>query len=625
MPCGKALRGWDDAISLSGQEMHSAEIDDKGGASGNDGVVGEGNGLTSEDIGSREACQTRRNLIVVTPRDATILVRVVDIDEDSLFQLRMENGGLRIVFGRGEVAEVGVGVVARKEVEGAALLNSSGGLTPLPEAAVEIVEVVLLGVAAFGGEEVHVIVCPATAELTTPGAVATVLGSHKHLLVAEVGLRDAAKGGEKGGENLHLAYTLTADIAHTLGVVVGSKDHHVREVVVGEVVREGIVDARHAFAPAGLILAHGVDEGIAQREVHDGGQMAVKAVLIGCATLPVGQLRHALCPALAHDVQARVLVHDGLTEARAGHLLVVGIGVDADAVEAAPLHPPDGELLEVLQHEGVIEVHVGHRGGKPAALLIVEVLRGGVWVHVRGEADVGAGVLGELMYPVVEGEVLHPPVGSAAVVGHEVSDNLDAEGMATADILAIEVVGAVAGVDVVVVGAGVTVETGVALVVECEGRTPDGSDTEVAEIVEMVDDALDVAAMTAEGILTVGALDGGGGGIVCGVAVGEAVGHDEIDHVGRGETLALSRAFNTLVKGVGITPSAGRGREEKVESAGRGSSINGQIDEEVVGAVGLVDSRDADTIKALDADVASANAVGMHKKLKRLFHARPPA
>ena len=33
--------------------MHSAEIDDEGGASGNDGVVGEGNGLTSEDIGSR--------------------------------------------------------------------------------------------------------------------------------------------------------------------------------------------------------------------------------------------------------------------------------------------------------------------------------------------------------------------------------------------------------------------------------------------------------------------------------------------------------------------------------------------------------------------------------------------
>ena len=86
--------------------MLSAEIDDKRGASGNDGVVGEGNGLTSEGIGSREACQTRRNLIVVTPRDATILVRVVDIDEDSLFQLRMENGGLRIigrlriVFGR---------------------------------------------------------------------------------------------------------------------------------------------------------------------------------------------------------------------------------------------------------------------------------------------------------------------------------------------------------------------------------------------------------------------------------------------------------------------------------------------------------------------------------------------
>ena len=29
MPCGKALRGWDDAISLSGQEMLSAEIDDE--------------------------------------------------------------------------------------------------------------------------------------------------------------------------------------------------------------------------------------------------------------------------------------------------------------------------------------------------------------------------------------------------------------------------------------------------------------------------------------------------------------------------------------------------------------------------------------------------------------------
>ena len=111
-------------------------------------------------------------------------------------------------------------------------------------------------------------------------------------------------------------------------------------------------------------------------------------------------------------------------------------------------------------------------------------------------------------------------------------------------------------VDMVIVAARIAVVGLEILVVEKHGRGPQGRDAEILEVVEVIDDALDVAAMAGEGYLAVAFfLDLGdapryGGAVVIGlglggpavvvgrVAVGETVRHDQVDKIGRREALA---------------------------------------------------------------------------------------
>ena len=74
-------------------------------------------------------------------------------------------------------------------------------------------------------------------------------------------------------------------------------------------------------------------------------------------------------------------------------------------------------------------------------------------IIVGREDIVGVGELRELVDPVLIREVLHPPVGTTAVVRHHIHDDLDTFLVCTAYHLAVEFVGAVARVDMVVVGA----------------------------------------------------------------------------------------------------------------------------------------------------------------------------
>ena len=61
------------------------------------------------------------------------------------------------------------------------------------------------------------------------------------------------------------------------------------------------------------------------------------------------------------------------------------------------------------------------------------------------------------MHPVLERHLLHPPVLSAAVVGHDVHDDLDSVLMRDIHHLLIEGVVAETGVDIIVVRACITV------------------------------------------------------------------------------------------------------------------------------------------------------------------------
>ena len=118
---------------------------------------------------------------------------------------------------------------------------------------------------------------------------------------------------------------------------------------------------------------------------------------------------------------------------------------------------------------------------------------------------------------------------------------------------AILVIGTKAGVYLVVVGGGIAMIGAEAIVVgrvvlehRCE---PQRRHAEFHEIVEVLAQSLQVTAMAQTGLATVyhiviHALD-----LVVGIAAtGEAVGHEHIEHVGIGETLALVTGFLPLLE-----------------------------------------------------------------------------
>ena len=112
------------------------------------------------------------------------------------------------------------------------------------------------------------------------------------------------------------------------------------------------------------------------------------------------------------------------------------------------------------------------------------------------------------MDPVLERQVVEPPVSGTAVVGHDVLDELDTLLMSGGHQRAVQFVGAVAGVDLIVVRTGIAVVGIGRLVVEGDGRRPDGGDAEVGQIVQMIHDALEVSAVTSAGELAVALLGG---------------------------------------------------------------------------------------------------------------------
>ena len=163
------------------------------------------------------------------------------------------------------------------------------------------------------------------------------------------------------------------------------------------------------------------------------------------------------------------------------------------------------------------------------------------------------------------------------------------------------------GVDMIIVRAGIAVVTLVVLIVQQERRGPDGGDAQVSQIVQMVDDALQVAAVTGHRVHAVHGIfddrDGighhagtvivgqgvGAEAIVVGkVAVGKAVRHNQVHQVGRGETLPLGTPLLPFPDQIRILEGFPFPGEHQVIGARLGRGRHLHIHENKVGAIGLV-------------------------------------
>ena len=225
--------------------------------------------------------------------------------------------------------------------------------------------------------------------------------------------------------------------------------------------------------------------------------------------------------------------------------------VDAEAVEVEALDPAAPDVLVELHHRGVLGVEV--RQAVDVAVLELPLVVPVLDVAVMVEPVLLARVLGQgrVVARVVGDDVEHDLHAAAVGLGRQ-----PLEGRVVAEV-AIDLVEVM---DPVAVEAPVLADEGVGLVL-VDRRDPDGGRAEVLEVVELLDHALEVAAMV--GVRVVGAHVV----VVLLVAVVEAIRQDEVDDlVLPGLEVARARRGRSLAQ----LPAGGRQGGDALVAAGQG-------------------------------------------------------
>ena len=261
--------------------------------------------------------------------------------------------------------------------------------------------------------------------------------------------------------------------------------------------------------------------------------------------MPVSHSRSGTCPALANNIDIRVLLADRSQPFAARDLLDIRIRVHAQTVQIGIFDPPDSPLLEVFEQILVLQIHVRHRFVEPSAVGELLVVLRSVDVVVGSEAVIGVGELRELVDPVLIRQIFHPPVCAAAMVRHHVHQNLQPFLVCLCNHVCIECIGAVARINMVVIGASVAVVRPCFLVIAEHRRRPDCGTTEFGDMVKTIDDTLNIASPASVDICFVGFFAGVFGRVIALVAIYETVAHDQIDHIGCIETLTVPAALTT--------------------------------------------------------------------------------
>ena len=253
----------------------------------------------------------------------------------------------------------------------------------------------------------------------------------------------------------------------------------------------------------------------------------------------------------------------------------------------------------------------------------------GSWIVVRrwlvGEKMVGGRELAAPVDPVLRRQVAHPPVPGADVVEDHVHHQADAARAGVAGEGAHVLVAAHPRVHAVQVGDRVAMVGMARLVVLQHRRRPQLGEAERGDVVEVPAQAGDVAAVAAVGIGAVRGLAQAGDAVVARVAVGEAVGHHQVDRIGGIEAAALRRARHARIESpVAGGHGASVGLERDRHHAGRGVRRDVHGDEQVVRVVGAlhVDHRHPGPV---DARRRAGDPGAMHHQLHPVVaHAHPP-
>ena len=261
-------------------------------------------------------------------------------------------------------------------------------------------------------------------------------------------------------------------------------------------------------------------------------------------------------------------------------------------------------------------------------------------VHVHGEQGVHLHVRLVYVIPVGERRVLHPPVRRPAVVRDDVHDHFQAFLMGSIHHLPVQGIVTEAGVDVIVIGTGIPVVGLLRLVIQQQRRAPKGRRPEVRYIIQMVDDALDVAAMPRHRVVPVhdvrrlGNIPGKRGAIVIGLSVPpgiifgtgrcEPVRHDQVDEVLGREALPVGAPLLPSADQVGVLDHLLPVTYEQVVCPGLGIGIHLHVHEQEIRVRSLMQMLDTHAFSTRNGNLLPADVLPLHHQLERSLHPGPP-
>ena len=442
---------------------------------------------------------------------------------------------------------------------------------------------------------------------------------------AVVELRNAPRRSEEDHGEARLADVVTqlgVDPAH---VVVVGKDDVLERVGVEEIVAQHLVQPDPVGMPA-FLFVQALHEGVVEGEVQQARQAGGIPVGILLALLPIGEDGGVEAPFLAADVEVGIGLAHGTGPARHEFGVGIGVGVHPDATEPEVFDPPDGVLYEVIGQQGLALVQVGHGLDEPAVGEAPAVRLAHVGI-AQGRAPVGGGGEGATVVdPVLGGQVVHPRVLGPAVVHDHVHDELEAVFAGGIGEPEIFLVGAEARIDPVVIGGGVAVIGPLRLVVLEQRIEPDGGVAHVGEVVEVVRDAGQVAAVPSMVVFAVWSLQHPLDGIITGIAIGETVRRDQADGVAAIVARDLppgpfAQRKGSAADGLAIALLL---QPVQFDFTGFRPLFDAEVDEGIVGAVPVGDPADGDA-GVVDLHLKTGQVVAMDHQLDPfLGHVHPP-
>ena len=340
--------------------------------------------------------------------------------------------------------------------------------------------------------------------------------------------------------------------------------------------------------------------------------------------LPIGTTHNVVNPCFAHNVKARILSLDGFAPTHHLVEIVIWIGVLADAIDVHPFNPPDACLNQVVHHQTVLLVEVGHGLHKPAVGSVLVTTLGGIRVVDGSCAIRRRHKLAVIVKPVVAWTVGKQEILAAAVVKHNVEDVFHTLGMSSLNETLGFIHGAVAGIRLIIIGDGIAMKRLLRHIVFQDRSGPDGCHTKVVKIVEARFHTRQVAAVT--GFLTLrvaSLLFHAGNAIVLRVAVGKTVGHQQIHHIARIKraetaTIALLQFIRNFLNNLFTI------LKQNIECVWLGI-LERKIQDNIVLVVGLNNFLQFYVLRILKLNVVGAQVCTIYKDLQiGVIHSCPP-